>query len=229
MSEHINIRVVYLGGSRGESGVSEEELTLPCESTVADVARRVAERHPALAARLMSVRWARNHEFARADERLQDGDEIALIPPVAGGAPGSGAERVAIQSEPIDLGAVVAQVEGPEMGAVVTFIGTVRNHARGKSVVSLDYEAYEPMASRVLARIVDTLEAEIAGVRLAITHRTGLLPVGEQSVVIAAASPHREEAYRACRAALEEIKQDLPIWKRETTTDGEEWVGWGGG
>ncbi|MEO1171859.1 MAG: molybdenum cofactor biosynthesis protein MoaE, partial [Myxococcota bacterium] len=97
------------------------------------------------------------------------------------------------------------------------------------SVVSLDYEAYEPMATKVLARIVTTLETEHKGVRLAITHRTGLLPVGEQSVIIAAASPHRDAAYAACRDALEEIKKDLPIWKRETTTDGEEWVGWGGG
>lgn len=226
----MRIRVLYLGGSRGESGVPEEELVVPAGSTVADVAARVAKLHPALEGRLESVRWARNHEFARREDPIADGDEIALIPPVAGGAPGlSPSERVAIQTAPIDLDAVVAKVQGPKIGAVVTFIGTVRDHARGKEVLSLDYEAYEPMASRVLERIVADLERQIDGVRLAITHRTGLLPVGERSVVIAAASPHRDEAYRACRAALEEIKKDLPIWKRERTADGEDWVGWGGG
>ena len=224
----MKIKVVYLGGSRGESGVPEEELDVAEGTTVGDVAETVAELHPKLADRLGSVRWALNHEFAKLGDAVSDGDELAIIPPVAGGAPAA-VDRVAIQRDAIDVSAVVAKVQGPEMGAVVTFIGTVRNHARGKDVVALDYEAYEPMATRVLARIVETLESNIDGVRVAITHRTGLLPVGEQSVVIAAASPHRDEAYRACREALEEIKKDLPIWKRETTTDGEEWVGWGGG
>lgn len=233
MSKSIRVRVVYLGGSRGETGVSEEDFECASDTTVSQIAQRVSDKYPALAPRLATVRWALNHEFASLTDPVSDGDEVALIPPVAGGSPdqkpSSARGRVSIQSDPLDITSVVKRVEGSHIGAIVTFIGTVRNHARGKSVISLDYEAYEPMASRVLEQIVVKLESEIEGVTLAIAHRTGLLEVGEQSVAIAAASPHRDEAYKACRAALEEIKKDLPIWKRETTADGDEWVGWGGG
>lgn len=227
MGIEITVRVVYLGGSRGETGCGEEVLQLPAGSTIKNVANAVARRHPRLRGRLETVRWARNHEFAKLTETVVSGDEIALIPPVAGGAPDH--QRGIIQSAPLDVSSVIDAVRGPEMGAVVTFIGTVRNHSQGKAVASLDYEAYEPMASKVLERIVDSIEAAHPGVRLAIHHRIGLLLVGEQSVAIAAASPHRNAAYAACRDALESIKRDLPIWKRETTPDGDVWVGWGGG
>ena len=233
MSETIRVRVVYLGGSRGETGISEEDFECARNTTLSQIAQRVAEKYPALAPRLATVRWALNHEFASLSDPLSHGDEVALIPPVAGGSPEqeppSARERVSIQSAPLDIASAVKRVEGAHIGAIVTFIGTVRDHARGTRVISLDYEAYEPMASRVLEQIVVKLESEIEGVTVAIAHRTGLLEVGEQSVAIAASSPHRDAAYTACRAALEEIKKDLPIWKRETTAEGDEWVGWGGG
>lgn len=226
MESIVRVDVVYLGGSRGETGLAEESWSFPEGSTLGDLAEAVAARYPKLQPRLPSVRWARNHEFAELTEALATGDEIALIPPVAGGAD---TPHVWIQSEPIDTEALIDKVARADVGAVVTFIGTVRNHARGKAVTELHYEAYEPMATRVLNQIAQRAEQDHPGVRIAIVHRVGTLTVGDKSVAIAAASPHRDEAYHSCRHVLEALKADVPIWKKEKSVDGEEWVGWGGG
>jgi molybdopterin synthase catalytic subunit len=218
----MRITVVYLGGSRVQAGCERESLELTQGATVARTAALVAARHPRLAPLLAAVRWARNYELAAADETLAEGDELALLPPVAGGAP-----RAVVTAEPLDADAVIARVAGPDAGAVVVFLGTVRNHSQGKSIVRLEYEAYEPMATRQLERIAT--EGAPPGARLAIAHRTGTLPPGTTSVVVAAAAPHREEAFAACRAAIERIKTDVPIWKKEVAEGGEAWVGWGGG
>jgi molybdopterin synthase catalytic subunit len=115
------------------------------------------------------------------------------------------------------------------VGATVLFVGTVRDHARGKEVRRLEYEAYVPMCERQLERIAERCGTAHGGAEVAIDHRYGPLDIGDISVVIAAAAPHRAEAFAACRQAIEEIKTDVPIFKRELTTDGDEWVGWGGG
>ncbi len=226
MESIVRVTVVYLGGSRGETGLAEESWSFPEGSTLRDVAEAVAARYPKLRPRLPSVRCSQNHEFAELSEPLASGDEVALIPPVAGG---TDTPRVWIQSDPIDVGALIEKVARADVGAVVTFIGTVRNHARGRAVVELHYEAYEPMATRVLDRIAQRAEQDYPGVRIAIVHRVGTLTVGEKSVAIAAASPNRDEAESSCREVLEALKADVPIWKREKSDDGEEWVGWGGG
>jgi len=110
---------------------------------------------------------------------------------------------------------------------VATFTGVVRSHSRGKRIVRLEYEAYRPMAERKLAEIAQRIAAEIPGTRLAIVHRLGALAVGEAAVVIAASAPHRAAAFDACRAAIERLKTDVPIWKKEIADDGEEWIGSG--
>jgi molybdopterin synthase catalytic subunit len=221
----MRISVVYLGGSRSQAGRDRETVELRAGATVGDVAAWVASERPALAPLLESVRWAVNFEFAGLDERLSDGDEVGLLPPVAGGAP-----RAEITTEPIDPSRVIARVAHPDAGATVVFVGTVRRHARGKRVAQIAYEAYEPMAQRQLERIATACgDGDGGGVEVAITHRHGTLFVGEASVVIAASAAHREEAFAACREALEQIKADVPIWKREGTEEGEVWVGWGGG
>lgn len=227
----IRVSVMYLGGSRGESGCSNEHLNLPEGATVQDVQNAVINKHEKLRARISSVRWALNHEFADLCARVEDGDEVALLPPVAGGSPAGAPDetRFSIQDVPIDCAQVVGRVSEPRMGAVVTFVGTVRNFSRNRAVRALIYEAYEPMASRQLVRIGERVELDHGGIRVAVSHRTGHLKVGEQSVVIAVASPHREAAFLACRDTLEALKKDLPIWKREIYVDGEDWVGWGGG
>ena len=132
-----------------------------------------------------------------------------------------------IGPEPLDAGAPQREVEGPDCGAVVTFAGAVRETNHGKSVVVLDYEAYPEMAIKVFAGIEAEAARRWPGTRLAIHHRTGTLRPGELSVVIAAASPHRAHAFDACRLAIEQLKADAPIWKRERYPDGSEWIGLG--
>jgi molybdopterin synthase catalytic subunit len=153
---------------------------------------------------------------------LVDGDVVALIPPVAGGA---GLFR--IRDEPLSLDEVVRAVTVEEHGGVVTFTGVVRRQSRGKRVVRLEYEAYRPMAERKLAEIGAQLAKEHPGVRVAILHRVGVLAVGDTAVVIAASAPHRAAAFEACRAAIDRIKETVPIWKKELTDDGESWIGLG--
>lgn len=141
---------------------------------------------------------------------------VATAPPVLAG----GLSRAALVEEPIDLPAVQAMVAGASRGAVVIFLGTVRDSHRGRAVVALTYSAYRPMADSRLARIVADLEAAHSGLSAAIVHRLGRLLPGEASVVIAVASPHRAAAYEASRRALERLKAEVPIWKREHYADG---------
>ena len=165
-------------------------------------------------------------ELVRGDAGLVEGAEVALLPPVSGGspdvavAPPTSVQRAALVDEPIDVAAVEGAVAGPRSGAVLLFLGTVRDHHRGRSVHQLTYTAYRAMAEAQLVRIVDDLETGDE-VRAAIVHRLGNVPVGEASVVIAVASPHRQAAYAASREALERLKREVPIWKREHYADGE--------
>jgi molybdopterin synthase catalytic subunit len=122
---------------------------------------------------------------------------------------------------------VVRAVTGDAQGGIATFTGVVRKHSRGKTIVRLEYEAYRPMAERKLAEIAAQIESEISGARVAIVHRVGTLAVGEAAVVIAASAPHRQQAFEACRLAIDRLKQSVPIWKKEIADDGEEWVGLG--
>jgi molybdopterin synthase catalytic subunit len=133
-------------------------------------------------------------------------------------------DRVAITTGVLDAAGLVGLVQGPGHGAVITFLGLVRNHNAGRTVTHLEYEAYEPLAVKALRTIVDEAAASWPSARLAIHHRTGLLLIGEASVVIAAASAHRAEAFAACRYAIERIKQIVPIWKHEYFEGGDVWV-----
>lgn len=193
-------------------------------ATIRTVVAEVTARHPNLEPLLKSVRWARNHELVELDEPVAEGDEVALLPPVAGGG-----ARSTITESPIDVGRAIDAVRSPTAGAVVTFVGIVRDNARGRAVRQITYEVYEPMASRELDRVAAACEVEWPDARIHVVHRYGVLAVGEIAVVIAVASPHRESAFAACRAMLERIKADVPIWKNELGEDGESWVGWGAG
>ena len=220
----MQITVIYLGGSRSQSGTKSETIELKEGDTLSVAIARVSAAHPALVPYLGSVRWAINHEFATPQSILNDGDEVALIPPVQGGTP-----SVLVTEDTLDPAAVLRAVASDDVGASILFVGTVRNHSRGKDVARLEYEAYVPMVEKQLERIIGELEEEIEGVRVFIAHRYGELNVGDISIVIATASAHRDEAYRASREAIERIKVDVPIFKKELTTDGDTWVGWGGG
>jgi MoaE-MoaD fusion protein len=184
----------------------------------------LAQAVPSLSQIMRAMRVAVNHELVEDDRVLAEGDEIALIPPVSGG---SGLEQCAIGPAPIDVEAMRASMDGEDAGAEVVFVGKVRKHSHGRTVSHLDYEAYDTMALRVLRRIASDLIASQPGIRMSIQHRTGRLTVGEVAIAIVVQSPHRDAAFRACRDAIERIKAELPIWKREVGPDGAEWVGMG--
>jgi molybdopterin synthase catalytic subunit len=222
----MTITVLYFAVLRERARREREAVTLPPGSDVRAARAAVARLHPEVAALLPRVQTAVNRAMVAETHALADGDELALIPPVAGG---SGAPaRVAIGPGALALDDVVAAVSGPGRGGVVTFAGVVRREGHAlPDVVRLEYEAYTEMALEVLAAIADELEREQPGVRVAIHHRVGALSVGETAVVIAAAAPHRAEAFAACRAAIDRLKERAPIWKKEVGESGEVWLGLG--
>ena len=156
-------------------------------------------------------------ELARPEEALREGSEVALLPPVSGGAP---AGRATLTDETIDVARLAAAAADPTCGAVVLFVGNVRDRHHERSVVSITYDAYRTMATRKLEAIAADLEGASQGLRVRIIHRLGAIPVGEASVAIAVASAHRGAAYEASREALERLKREVPIWKNERYTDG---------
>jgi molybdopterin synthase catalytic subunit len=219
----VQVQVLYFAILRERLGRDSETLELAPTATVGDARAALAAAHPEIAPLLPRVQSAVNRTMVGETHTLADGDELALIPPVAGGA----GRKIALSAVPLSLGEVVSEVEGPEQGGIVTFTGTVRRHGQIAQVARLEYEAYGPMAEEVLAAIAGEIEREWPGARVAIHHRTGTLAVGEVAVVIAASAPHRAEAFEACRAAIERLKQRAPIWKKEIGEDGAVWVGLG--
>jgi len=164
--------------------------------------------------------YAVNQEYAERGRRLADGDVVALIPPVSGGA-------FLLSEEPLSLDRVVDEVRSDEAGAIATFTGTTRVQSRGRTVTHLDYEAYEGMAERVMAELGEELRDRYTLTAVAIHHRVGRVSIGETSVVIAVSAPHRADALAACRDAIDELKERVPLWKKEVYEGGEEWIGKG--
>jgi MoaE-MoaD fusion protein len=194
------------------------EVDLPDRATLSDAWVALEGLHPAVAPHRAYVRGARNGAYAAWEEPLADGDEIAFLPPVSGGAP-----TVGLTEAPIDVAGLEAAVAGSGHGAVVTFVGRARDTADdGRAVLQLDYEAYAEMATGVLADIAAEAETRWAAA-VGVVHRTGIVPIGEAAVAIVTATPHRAAAYEASRYVIEAIKERLPIWKRERFADGSEW------
>lgn len=219
----MRIQVLYFAVFRERLGVDGEPLELATGATVADAIAALEARHDVVAQLRGRYRIAVNHAMAEPTVPLADGDELVLIPPVAGG----NARHVLLTAEALSLDRCLAAVTGPEMGGVCTFTGLVRRHSRGVTVQRLEYEAYGPMAEKVMHELVAEIEAELPGARLAVEHRTGTLAIGDAAVVIAAAAPHRAEAFTACRAMIDRLKDRVPIWKKELGDDGAIWVGLG--
>jgi molybdopterin synthase catalytic subunit len=207
------------GAAREAAGAKELSLALPDGATARDAWRLLLDQHPAIAPLADRLAVAVNLEIRSLDAEVHDGDEIAFLPPVSGGA-----GTCSLSDGPIDVGKVVARVSGPGMGGIVTFIGAVRNRARGRDIRHLEYESYPEMAEREMQRIVDAAAERWPGTRVAIAHRAGHLEIGDLAVVIAAAAPHRAAAFEACRYAIDTLKETVPIWKKEVATDGEYWV-----
>ena len=204
--------VRLFAGLRERAGWSSREVE----------AARVSDVWPALGLgdEPPGLLYAVNKEYAEGSRELSDGDEVALIPPVSGGA-------FLLSEEPLSLEAVVEEVASDEAGAVATFVGTTRIHSRGRTVTHLEYEAYEGMAEQVMAEIADELRRRYELCDVAIHHRIGRVGIGERSVVIAVSAPHRRDALAACKDAIDTLKQRVPLWKKEVYEGGEEWIGRG--
>jgi MoaE-MoaD fusion protein len=197
----MNVRLRYFAILRETLGTSEETRDVADDTTAGELFALIAAESPRLAGLQRSVMLMVNQEYVSADHRLRDGDELALIPPVSGGAAARG-RLFRVTTDPLDPREAEQVVAGPDSGAIVTFTGTVRDNARDKGVTALDYEAYPPAAEKMLERIGGEIRERWGIERVAIVHRYGLLQVGEASVVIAVASPHRDEAFLACRHAI---------------------------
>jgi len=208
---HVTVRL--FAGLRERAGWSSRKLD--------DVAR-IEDVWPALGlgTEPPGLLYAVNREYVQPGRELADGDEVALIPPVSGGA-------FLLVAGPLDVAAVVHEVEDPEAGAVASFVGTVRRRSRERDVLHLEYEAYQEMAEPMLARLGQELTERHGLCAVAIHHRLGRVEIGQASVVIAVSAPHRSAALDACREAIETLKTTIPLWKKEVYAGGEEWLGRG--
>ena len=216
------IRLRHFALVREVTGRAEESRTYDAPVTAEAVFLELSEQFPRLAGLRKSIMIMVNHAYASGETELHDGDELAFIPPVSGG---SGGRLFRVTDQVIDPREAENAVRDPGCGAVITFTGEVRDNARGEHVSALDYEAYSEAAEAMMATIADEIAAAFGVDRIAIIHRTGLLAPGDASVVIAVAAPHRDEAYKASRHAIERLKQIVPVWKKEHYADGSVWIG----
>lgn len=247
MAEMMRVRVLLFAVLAEAAGRRELELQVPPGTTVAEAAALLLESHP-LMAKLptANILFAVNEKYAEPDTVLKDGDELALIPPVSGGSGAYPDARVApdltadpaaaaadgrfvLTTEPLSYEAVVGFLGGPHFGALCTFVGTVRGVTRTedglKGTAYLEYEAYPPMAVAEMERIAEDIRRRWPDVEVAMHHRFGRVSIGEAAVIVAAAAPHRDNAFAACRFGIDELKRRCPIWKKEFYTDGT--VAWG--
>jgi molybdopterin synthase catalytic subunit len=218
----MKVTVRLFASYREAAGMGRFEIDLPPGATVRDAIGAIARQHPLITSGRQVV-IARNREYVDGDTSLDDGDEIALIPPVSGGSVGAPA-RIAVMPAVLSIDAVLEAVRAPAFGAVVVFLGTVRDENRGKAVTHLEYEAYAEMAEAKMREIATRLERAHAPCAVAMHHRIGDLAIGEVAVVVAAAAPHRDAAFAAAREGIDELKRSVPIWKKEHTADGAIWI-----
>jgi MoaE-MoaD fusion protein len=208
----MSVQVRLFAGLRERAGWSSREIEA---ATVDDVWPALG-----LGEEPQGLLYAVNREYADRSQALRDGDEVALIPPVSGGA-------FVVTEQPLSLEAVAREVADERAGGIATFTGTVRRQSRGRDVTHLKYEAYAEMAADVMAKLAAELESRYELCGVAIHHRVGRVEIGEASVVIAVSAPHRQDALAACKDAIDTLKEEVPLWKKEVYEGGEEWIGRG--
>ncbi len=211
----MRVRVRLFAGLRERAGMGENEVELTEGARARDVWELLE-----LGSEPAGLAYAVNRQYVDRDHELSDGDELAIIPPVSGGA-------FRLLEGPIDVMAVMAEVESDSAGAVASFVGTVRARSRDRDVLYLEYEAYEGMAEQVMAQLAGVLKVKYDLTEVAMTHRVGRVDIGEASVAIAVSAPHRQDALAACAEAIDTLKDTVPLWKKEVYQGGEEWIGRG--
>lgn len=231
----MQIRILFFGVLKDLIGRSSDTIDLPEGARVKDVLSHYTHRVPRIEALLPSLACSVNQEYTGVEHRLAAGDEVALLPPVSGGAPETGRSEgnsdesdgdgeVRIVRQPITTESVLAALKRPEDGAAVVFEGVVRDNTRGRRTLYLDYEAYEAMALKQMESLAAEARGRFAVRAVSIIHRLGRLEIGETSVLIVVASAHRGAAFDACRWIIDTLKKTVPIWKKEYFEDGAIWA-----
>jgi molybdopterin synthase catalytic subunit len=225
----VQVRVLFFGLLKDICGSAESRLDLPAGATTGSVFEHYAAAFPKLRQMASSIVLARNHEFSTAQEALSEGDEVALLPPVSGGSVlpeivDTAGHFFALTRDSIDTPSLERRILQGCDGAIVTFQGVVRNNTRGRGTLRLEYECYEAMAIRKIAEIGREIASQSAISRIAMVHRLGTMEIGEASVVIVVAAPHRKPAFEAALEGINRLKRLVPIWKKEFFADGEVWV-----
>jgi molybdopterin synthase catalytic subunit len=226
----IEVEIRFFAGLRERAGKDRLPVSLPAGATVADALVVAGKAVPGGLKGRGNIMYALNREYVTPEVELHDGDELALIPPVSGGAVArkrrTGAfQSILITEEPLDPEPFTNYVTTDEDGAVVTFLGVTRNNNEGRRVEYLEYEAYRPMADEQIAAIIGEMKAKWKIGRVAVAHRTGRVDIGETSMVVAVGAPHRRPAFEAALYFVDRLKEVVPIWKKEVFEGGEVWIG----
>jgi MoaE-MoaD fusion protein len=224
----MRVRVLFFGVLKDIVGAREESLEIEPHSTLASLFDAYSERFETLRDKRPSILFARNREFTTPDVVLADDDEVAFLPPVSGGAghriQDEEGHLVALTRDVIDSKQLVRNLQKPEDGAVVVFEGVVRNNTKGRPTLYLEYECYEQMAVEQMARIGREIAGQFAIDRIGVVHRLGRLQIGEASVAVVTTAAHRKPAFEAALEAINRLKREVPIWKKEFFADGAVWV-----
>jgi len=215
----MRVRVLLFAGLREAVGRKEHVLDVERDLTLAEVVARAELAIPEVGRYHGRLLVSLNESQVPLHTVVKNGDEVAFLPPMSGGAP-----RPWLQEQALSLDALLDEVRDPSVGGIATFIGVVRNQARGQAVDHLEYEAYEPMAEKEMRAIAEQVRERWPGARIALAHRVGRLEIGEAAVMIAVGTPHRAAAFEACRHAIDELKRRVPIWKKEFAQNGTYWV-----
>lgn len=224
----MRVKVLFFGVLKEIVGAPEQWLEIAPNSTIGSVFAAYSERFETLRGKRPSILFARNREFTTAETVLAENDEVAFLPPVSGGSENTIEDArghfFAITRNPIDSQALARRLQAPEDGAVVVFEGVARNNTKGRPTMYLEYECYPGMALEQMARIGREIASQFAIDRVGVIHRLGRLDIGEASVAVVATAPHRKPAFEAALEAINRLKREVPIWKKEFFVDGAVWV-----
>lgn len=220
----LKVNVLFFAGARQRAGTARVQLKLAGPATVRNAAIAACKAAPNKHQLPDNVAFAVNNTYAPADQVLSDGDEIAILPPVSGGAQDTNSPYILITPDPIDTAAIADRVASDSDGAVVIFNGITRNNNQGRTVSKLEYEAYSPMAENTMQQIIDEMHGQWDIGSVAVAHRTGTVDIGHVSMCLAVSAPHRADAFNAAQFFVDELKKRVPIWKKEHFIGGEVWI-----